>query len=58
MIESEVKYIYLCPGPVISGHPDIVQNSLTVPYTKLTWSKRAIARKKEKKLNLRIILGD
>jgi hypothetical protein len=36
---------YLSPGPVISGQPDIVQNSEMVPYTRLIWSKNAIAER-------------
>lgn len=34
---------YLFPGPVMSGHPDVVQNSLIVPYTKFTCSNSANA---------------
>jgi len=41
---------YLSPGPVISGHPDMVQNSEMVPYTRLIWSKNAIAEIKTKQL--------
>lgn len=34
---------YILPGPVISAHPVVVQNSLMVPYTRLTCSKSASA---------------
>lgn len=35
--------IHLLPGPAISGHPDIVQNSDMVPYNIFIWSKKDMA---------------
>lgn len=34
---------YRLHGPLISGHPDIEQNSEMVPYSRLICSKKAIA---------------
>lgn len=41
---SFVVFAYLFPGPVISGHPVVVQNSLIVPYTRFTCSNSANAK--------------
>lgn len=44
---------YLLPGPVMSAHPVVVQNSLMVPYTRLTFSKSANAKNERKILWLK-----
>lgn len=45
---------YRLQGPLMSGHPDMEQNSEMVPYKRLICSKKAIAvnkiQKKKKKL--------
>ena len=40
------KYVYLGPGPTISGQEDGVQNSEMVPYIKLMCSKNPMAKSK------------